>query len=52
MLALAGKMAAYSGQTITFDQALNSSEILFDNNLTMDSKYDISTAILGITEFK
>jgi myo-inositol 2-dehydrogenase/D-chiro-inositol 1-dehydrogenase len=29
LLALAGRMAAYSGQTITFDQALNSSEVLF-----------------------
>lgn len=52
LLALAGRMAAYSGETITFDQALNSSEVLFDDSLTLDSKYDISVAIPGITEFK
>ena len=52
LLALAGRMAAYSGQTITFDQALNSSEILFDDNLNLDSRYDLSIAIPGITEFK
>ena len=52
LLALAGRMAAYTGQTITFDQALNSSEVLFDDSLTLDSKYDISIAIPGITEFK
>ncbi|MBP7105383.1 Gfo/Idh/MocA family oxidoreductase [Lascolabacillus sp.] len=52
MLALAGRMAAYSGQTITYDQAQNSSEIFFDDSLTLESKYDLSIAIPGITEFK
>jgi myo-inositol 2-dehydrogenase/D-chiro-inositol 1-dehydrogenase len=49
---LAGRMAAYSGQTITYDQAQNSSEIFFDDSLTLESKYDLSIAIPGITEFK
>ncbi len=52
LLALAGRMSAYSGQTITFDQALNSSEILFPENISWDTKYDISIAIPGISEFK
>lgn len=52
LLALAGRMAAYSGQTITFDQALNSTEILFPGDISWDTKYDIPVAIPGITEFK
>lgn len=52
LLALAGRMAAYTGQTITFDQALNSTEVLFPENISWDTKYDISIAIPGITEFK
>lgn len=52
LLALAGRMAAYSGQTITFNQALDSTEILFPENITWDTKYDLSIAIPGITEFK
>ena len=52
MLALAGRMAAYSGQTITFEQALNSTEVLFPEDISWDTKYDIPVAIPGITEFK
>jgi hypothetical protein len=52
MLALAGRMAAYSGQTITFDQALNSTEVLFPEDISWDTKYDLPVAIPGITEFK
>lgn len=52
LLALAGRMAAYSGQTITFDQALNSSEILFNDDISLETKYDVPVAIPGITEFK
>jgi hypothetical protein len=52
LLALAGRMAAYSGQTITFDQALNSSEILFPGDISWDTKYDLSIAIPGVKAFK
>lgn len=52
LLALAGRMAAYSGQAITFDQALNSKEILFPENISWDTRYDISIAVPGVTEFK
>lgn len=52
LLALAGRMAAYSGQTITFDQALNSTEIIAPKDISWETKYDISIAIPGITEFK
>lgn len=52
LLALAGRMAAYSGQTITFGQALNSTEIIFPEDISWDTKYDLSIAIPGIAEFK
>ncbi len=52
MMALAGRMAVYTGETITFDQALNSTEVLFPENISWDTKYDISVAVPGITEFK
>ncbi len=52
LLALAGRMAAYSGQTITFDQALNSSEVLFPGDISRDTKYDLPIAIPGVTAFK
>ncbi|OJV34271.1 MAG: oxidoreductase [Bacteroidia bacterium 43-41] len=52
LLALAGRMAAYSGQTVTFDQALNSSEVLFPGDISLDTKYDLPVAIPGITPFR
>lgn len=52
MLAIAGRMAAYSGQTITFDQAMNSTEMLFPENMSFDTQYDLPIAIPGIKEFK
>lgn len=52
MLAIAGRMAAYSGQTITFDQAMNSTEMLFPENISFDTQYDLPIAIPGIKEFK
>lgn len=52
LLALAGRMAAYSGQTITFDQALNSTEILFPGDISWNTKYDVPIAVPGITAFK
>ncbi len=36
MLAIAGRMAAYSGQTITWEQAMNSQEHLVPEKLTWD----------------
>ena len=52
MMALAGRMAVYTGETITYDQALNSTEVLFPEDISWDTKYDISVAIPGITAFK
>jgi hypothetical protein len=52
LVALAGRMAGYTGQTITLDQALSSHEILFPENVSWDTKYDVPIAIPGITEFK
>ena len=37
MLAIAGRMAAYTGQTITWDQAMNSKESLVPEKLSWDS---------------
>ncbi len=52
LVALAGRMAGYTGQTISLEDALSSSEILFPENISWDTKYDIPVAIPGITEFK
>ncbi len=51
LLALAARMAAYTGQTISYEQALSSMEILFPENISWDSKYDIPIAVPGITKF-
>lgn len=52
LVALAGRMAGYTGQTITFEQALASEEELFPENLSWDTRYDIPVAVPGITRFK
>lgn len=52
LLALAGRMAAYTGQTISYEQALSSMDVLFPENLSLNTKYDIPIAIPGITTFK
>ena len=52
LVALAGRMAGYTGQTISLEQALSSEEILFPGNLSWETRYDIGIAIPGITEFK
>lgn len=49
LVALAGRMAAYSGQTVTLEAALASNEILFPENVSWDLKYDVPIAIPGIT---
>ncbi|HBX46719.1 MAG TPA: oxidoreductase [Porphyromonadaceae bacterium] len=52
LVALAGRMAGYTGQTITLDQALTSEEVLFPEHISWDTKYDIDIAVPGITPFK
>ena len=52
LVALAGRMAGYTGQTITLEQALASEEELFPENLSWDTRYDIPIAVPGITRFK
>lgn len=52
LVALAGRMAGYTGQTITLEQALASEEVLFPENLSWDTQYDIPVAVPGITRFK
>lgn len=49
LVALAGRMAAYSGQTVTLEAALASNEVLFPENVSWDMKYDIPVSIPGIT---
>ena len=48
----AGRMAAYTGETISYEQALSSAEHLFPENLTWTTAYDIPVAIPGLTKFK
>lgn len=52
LIALAGRMAGYTGQTISCEQALCSMETLFPENVSWDTKQNIPIAIPGITQFK
>lgn len=52
LVALAGRMAGYTGETITLEQALASEEVLFPENVSWDTKYDLPIAIPGVTKFK
>ncbi|NLI99653.1 MAG: Gfo/Idh/MocA family oxidoreductase [Bacteroidales bacterium] len=52
LVALAGRMAGYTGQTISLDDALASEEVLFPENVSWDTKYDIPVAVPGVTSFK
>ncbi len=52
LLALAGRMAAYTGQTISYEQALSSMEELFPGNISWKTTYDIPVAIPGVNKFK
>lgn len=52
LLALAGRMSAYSGQAISLEQALCSTEVFFPDNITFDTKYDLPIAVPGETPFK
>ena len=52
LVALAGRMAGYTGQTISCEQALCSLETLFPENVSWDTKHTIPIAIPGITQLK
>ncbi len=52
LVALAGRMAGYTGQTITLEQALACEEVLFPDSLSWETRYDIPVAGPGITGFK
>lgn len=52
MLAMMGRMAAYTGQQITWDQAMNSQEILFPEKLEWGGKLPVTPMPQpGITKF-
>lgn len=48
LMALAGRMAGYSGQSVLIEDALNSSVKLAPNHFSWDMKYDIPVSIPGI----
>jgi len=48
LVALAGRMAAYSGQTVTLDAALASNETYSPAEFSWDMKYDLPIAIPGV----
>lgn len=51
LLAIMGRMAAYTGQQVTWDQVMNSQENLFPANLTWDSSIPVPPrAQPGITQ--
>ncbi len=52
MLAIMGRMAAYTGQEITWEQAMNSKDKLGPQNYSWDVEYPVTeVAKPGITEF-
>jgi myo-inositol 2-dehydrogenase / D-chiro-inositol 1-dehydrogenase len=52
LLAMMGRMAAYTGQQITWDQALNSQEKLFPDHLDWNGTHEVpKRAEPGITKF-
>ena len=52
MLAIMGRMAAYTGQQITWDQAMNSLERLIPEKMTWNMKWEVPpTPRPGITKF-
>jgi predicted dehydrogenase len=52
MVGLLGRMAAYTGQSISYEEALNSQEKLVPDSLTWDSPAPVSTiAMPGQTKF-
>jgi len=52
LLAMMGRMAAYTGQQITWDQALNSQEKLFPDHLEWNGTHEVEKrAEPGVTKF-
>jgi hypothetical protein len=52
LMALMGRTAAYTGQEVTWEQAMNSEEKLVPDNLTWDMKLPIAPmAMPGRTRF-
>ena len=52
LLAIMGRMAAYAGQVINWEQALNSKEELLPKNLAWDAPIDVPpVALPGKTKF-
>ena len=52
MLAIMGRMSAYTGQQITWDQAMQSQLSLFPENLSWDMEHEVPPlARPGKTEF-
>jgi hypothetical protein len=52
LLAMMGRMAAYTGQQVTWDMALNSQEKLFPDQLDWDGAHEVpKRAEPGITKF-
>lgn len=47
LVALAGRMAGYTGQAVSLEAALASNEVLFPGNVSWDMKYDFPIAIPG-----
>ncbi len=55
LLAIIGRMVAYTGKTITWEQALNSEEVLGPNINQYNWEFDWPTAEVakpGLTEFR
>ena len=53
MLAILGRMAAYSGDVITWDEAINSTEDNFPKNLDLTAPMALApVAVPGKTDFK
>jgi hypothetical protein len=52
LLAMMGRMAAYTGEQITWDQALNSEQHLFPEKLEWNGTHEVlPRAEPGITKF-
>lgn len=48
LMALAGRMAGYTGQTVLLDDALNSPQELFPGDISWGMKYEVPVAVPGI----
>lgn len=48
LVALAGRIAGYTGQTVSIEGALASNVVLFPENVSWDTKHDVPIAVPGI----